>query len=308
MDHLHIFLFGSVQVLDQTRLTEVKLTRATQALLAYLILFRARTHSREVLSELFWSQHSLERGRGCLNTAVWRLRSVLESKGHPRGTYLLTTQGGELGFQHASPYWLDVEVFEDQVRRTLAKPIQALTRPDLQEFESALQLYRGELLDGHYFDWALRERERLRVQYLNSQVYLMSYYYMHKDYPNSLVCGQRILNLDPLREEIHRQVMQLYRECGQRAMAISQYEICRIGLAKELGIQPMAETQILYAKILSEPTTSPLFEVGREATDLQRAKHQLREAKQALEQAQAQVLQALQLIERHTARQESSPS
>lgn len=308
MDNLHIFLFGGVRVMDNTLLTELKLTRVTQALLAYLILFRARTHSREVLSELFWSEHSLERGRGCLNTAVWRLRSALEPKGSPRGTYLLTSQGGELGFQHASQYWLDVEVFEDQVRRTLAKPVQSLTQQNLQEFESALQLYRGELLDGLYFDWALRERERLRVQYLNSQAYLMAHYHLQKDYPNSLVCGQHILNLDPLREEIHRQVMQLYRESGQRAMAVRQYEICRMGLAQELGLQPMEETRVLYGKILSEVDKPLLPGVDREQTDLQQALHQLREAGQAIEQAREQMQKAVQLIERQTERQDRKSS
>ncbi|MFQ6102462.1 MAG: BTAD domain-containing putative transcriptional regulator, partial [Anaerolineae bacterium] len=191
---LRISLFGGVRIAHDGQISGMKVTRIVQTLLAYLLLQRHRSHPREVLAGLFWGDHSQERARSCLSTALWRLRRVLEPEGTPRGTYLMTTPAGEIGFNRESDHWLDVAVFEEQVGRVLAKPIHAVEAAGVRELESALQLYRGELLEGFYDDWALRERERLRCLYLNSLAHLMRYYKHHGAYEQSLAYGQQILH------------------------------------------------------------------------------------------------------------------
>jgi predicted ATPase len=59
----------------------------------------------------------------------------------------------------------------------------------------------------------------------------------------------RQLELDPWREEAHRQVMRVLAANGDRSAALAQYETCRRILAKELGVEPSAETQKLYEQI-----------------------------------------------------------
>ncbi|MFQ5343214.1 MAG: BTAD domain-containing putative transcriptional regulator, partial [Anaerolineae bacterium] len=176
MSVLRISLFGSVRLAHDDRPSEMKVTRTVQALLAYLLLQRHRAHPREVVAGLLWDDHSEDRARSCLSTALWRLRCALEPEGIPRGTYLVTTPAGEIGFNHESDHWLDVAVFEEQAGQVQAQPIHTVEAADVQELESVLQLYTGDLLEGFYDDWALRERERLRLLYLNSLAYLMRYY------------------------------------------------------------------------------------------------------------------------------------
>jgi DNA-binding SARP family transcriptional activator len=60
---------------------ESNLSRAIMAPLAYLILYRNRPHSREVLTGIFWGDHPENRARSCLSTALWRLRKALEPRG-----------------------------------------------------------------------------------------------------------------------------------------------------------------------------------------------------------------------------------
>src|SRR5688572_25415144 len=202
MSTLRIFLFGNVRISHEGWSAEVKVTHAVQGLLAYLLLHRHRCHPREVLTDLFWSNHSEERARSCLSTALWRLRRVLEPPNIPQGTYLATTPSGEVGFNRMSDYWLDVAVFEEPVEQVLKQSATALTAADVQKVEQALPLYTAELLEGFYDDWALRERERLRLSHLNSLARLMDYYRHHGAYEESLAYGQQILSHDPLREEI----------------------------------------------------------------------------------------------------------
>jgi DNA-binding SARP family transcriptional activator len=75
-----------------------------------------------------------------LNTALWRLRKVLEPAGVPRGTYLVTTSMGKVRFNRLSNYGLDVAEFENDTQKTLAKPCNALTAVEARPLEIALIL------------------------------------------------------------------------------------------------------------------------------------------------------------------------
>lgn len=299
MNALQISLFGSVRIAHEGWSSEVKVTHTIQGLLAYLLLFRHRCHPREVLTDLFWGDHSEERARSCLSTALWRLRRVLEPPGTLQGTYLATTPSGEVGFNGNSDYWLDVAVFEEPAGRVFKQPAATLTAADVQELERALKLYTGELLEGFYDEWVLRERERMRLMYLNGLTSLMYYYQQHGAYEEGLAFGQQILNQDPLREEIHREIIRLYLASGQRALAVRQYETCRDVLMAELGIPPMEETQALYAQMV--PTFSQLqsqFNLNKGPTSLKRALRQLRLTMQGFDEARERLQRAIQLVER----------
>lgn len=251
MQTLRIHLLGQVRVFHGETPTPAKSSHRVQALLAYLLLNRHRSYSREVLADLFWGDHGQHRARASMNTTLWRLRQLLEPGETMRGAYLVTETTGEIRFNPASSYWLDAATFEDQSTRALRQPVEAMQEADAETLKAAVQVYSGELLEGFYEDWALRERERLRQLYVNSLVHLMCFYSGRQAYKEGLYWGQKILDQEPLREEIQREMMRLYLADGQRTRALQQYEICRRILSTELGVAPMAETQALHATILS---------------------------------------------------------
>jgi DNA-binding SARP family transcriptional activator len=252
--------------------------------LAYLILFRHRTHPRKVLAEMFWGNKDPTRSRGSLNTAIWQLRAILEPSGVPRGTYLVGNHPEEIGFNPNSPFWLDVQDFDEGTSQVIV-PQPTCIETRLPQLENAIKLYQGDLLEGFYDDWALRERERLRERYLSTLICLMDFYRERGDYGTSLSYGRKILELDPLREEIHRKMITMYLDSGQRAQAARQYETCRDALARELHIEPMEETQSLYKYLaLKKSGACPVPK-----TDLN---DELSQALNHLEQAQATFEQA----------------
>ena len=59
------------------------------------------------------------------------------------------------------------------------------------------------------------------------------------------------LSLEPLREQTHRLIMQLYAASGERAMALAQFRSCKELLLHELDAAPAPETH-----------TSPMCEIG----------------------------------------------
>jgi len=260
---------------------EDKMHRAVKGLLAYLVLFR-RVHAREVLLNLFWGDYREDRARKCLNTAFWRLRKALEPEGVPRGTYLVTTSMGKVGFNRQSNYCLDVAEFEKHTQKALAQPYAALTAAEARTLEIALSLYSGDLLEGFYDDWILRERERLYSLELRGLAHLLKYHRHHKDYEKALACGQKILDLDPLREEIHREMMRLHAASRQRTLAVRQYETCCRILDEDLSVGPMEETRLLHNQICSQKkqdlrSSDLLANPGPARQTLQQAQQALRE-------------------------------
>lgn len=250
MQTLRIHLFGQVRIFDAETAQPAKATHHVQALLAYLLLHRHRSHSREVLAGLLWGDHAQERARGSMNTTLWRLRRILEPDEALRGTFLHVPVAGEIAINPAGRFWLDVATFEDQSIGGLRQPVERMQPTDAERLEAAARLYTGELLEGFYEDWALRERQRLHQLYLSALAHLMQYHAFHHAYKESLRLGQQLLDQDPLREDIQREMIRLYLADGQRTRALQQYELCRRVLAAELGVPPLAETQALYVAIL----------------------------------------------------------
>ncbi len=297
MAALRIQLFGAVQLSHAGRAEDARLTHALQSLLAWLLLHRRTVHARETLAGLFWADHSEARGRSCLSTALWRIRQVLEPEGVPKGTYLIA-QSDSVGFNCASDYWLDVAAFEEGVGRHLPASASADRARDWSGAEDAVACYTGDLLDGFYDEWALRERERLRLLYLDCLGTLLRRHSDTGALERALRCGQQILALDPLREDTHREMIRLHMRSGHRALARQQYECCRAALQEELGVEPMEETRALCAELLSAASRVKRLHIDvPPAKGKSRLEATLRGAGAKLDEVREEIAVALRLAE-----------
>ncbi len=208
-------------------------TLKSQSLLAYLFVFRHQPHSREHLATLFWGERPERRARRSLSTALWQIHHCL-----PHANILLSNTTS-LQFDPRTSLWLDVEAFE-----ALA------AQPDLASLQAALDLYRGDFLDGFDDDWVINERYRLESRLLDVLTRLMAMRETLGDHAGTLAAARQLLTRDPLREDAHRAVMRSLCHLGQRHAALSQYRICQQLLRQDLDAAPMAETQALYRAIV----------------------------------------------------------
>jgi DNA-binding SARP family transcriptional activator len=279
----------------------VKLPHTARALLAYLLVFRNRIHTRDVLAGVFWEDFPQKRARNCLNTTIWRLRRSLEPRGILPGTYLISTPAGELGFNEKSDHWLDVDIFEKRVLSILGTPAERIRREDVAALEETTRLYLGDLLEGYYGDWALQERERLRCRYLDCLYFLMCFFTRSRETPKALEYGQKILSVDPLREDVHRHLMQLFGNQGQRSLAVRQYRLCCELLDRDLGIPPMPETQAMYRRLTADEPSSRA-DPPPSIRDLDEALAKLHAAMETVALAQQTLEQVLTQIHRTDSR------
>lgn len=208
-------------------------TRSADALLIYLA-YHGRSLSRETLAELLWPERTQKQARANLRVALHRLRQQLAS-------HLLVTHHN-VQINPETAFVLDVADFEAH-----------LTAGRLSV---ALALYRGDFLDGFYLDnspafeqWIVLERERLRTLAIAAYQQLIAQSAAAGQLENAIASTQRLLQLDPLHEPSHRQLMRLLAQTGQRSAALAQYESCRHLLNSELAVPPDETTTLLAAQI-----------------------------------------------------------
>jgi DNA-binding SARP family transcriptional activator len=245
---LRIRLFGSMEIERDGKPLARFPSRKVRDLFAYLALNRQSTHSREHLAGLFWGESDDDRARHSLNTALWRLNGVLTESGGGRARAQLRVTPQEIGFNASGDFWLDVAEFES--RCALG---EKASNADEQAalYAQAVSFYRAELLTDCYEEWCVLERERLHCRFLRALEQLLSYHARGRHTDVAIDYAKRILACDSLREEVHRQLIELYLTDGQPAAALRQYRQCEELLQRELAVQPMAETRALLTRILS---------------------------------------------------------
>ena len=276
MVHLSIALLGTFEVeLDGRPVTGFGTDKA-RALLAYLAIESGRPHRRAALAGLLWPDSTESAGRHSLSQTLHLLRRALDD--HTEGGPIFFTTRQTIQLNPDGDYALDVAAFEAGVTRYRAVAPRHLTPEQAGALARAVDLYRGDFLAGHaladsvaFEEWALSHQTALHVQAMETLTRLASCYQMRGEPALAARYARRQIELDPLREVGHRQLMRALAREGQRAQALAQYETCREVLAHELGIEPSPETVALAQEIgagqaapsPSHPDSSPGF-VGRE--------------------------------------------
>jgi DNA-binding SARP family transcriptional activator len=302
MATLRIFALGSPRVFyDQSPLFFP--TKKPLDLLCILLLHAGETLERDLISEWLWPMHSPGKARRSLSTALWRLRQTLEYPNGPTQPFL-RSERSTLAFNTTTHYWFDVEAFEQQAAFGLDSPLPT-AEAHCEALVEAVTLYRGDLLDGCYDDWCLAERERLQLLLMRVLKRLQCHYRHCQAFEAAISYGHRLLTLDPLLEDVHRELMRCYEEAGQRPLALEQFRRCRETLRQELDIEPMPQTWRLYHQIRSGQQPAQFQEMpGSGHAPLQEALTRLRSALDALEL----VWQALQAATaEHGVASESTP-
>lgn len=245
MSILHVCTLGSVIISRDEPLRFP--TRKSRDLFVVLLLHTGRMLEREQIAEWLWPMRPHKKAHACLATALWRLRETIADPHSPSPSHLLSDRN-LLGLNADAPYWFDVEVFERQA----ALGLEGMLPCDdvrLQTLEEALALYRGDFMEGCYDDWCLVERERLQLLLLRILKRLQCHYRLSGVFEKAISYGQRLLALDSLQEDVHRELMRCYVAAGKRPAALEQFHRCREMLLQDLQVEPMPETWLLYRQI-----------------------------------------------------------
>jgi len=227
---------------------------------AYLAL-AARPVPRAELVTRFWPDVLDQSARASLRSALWSLRRQLPDA--------LVVEGERVSLRGEDDVWVDAREFE---RLAGSHP------------HAALELCRGELLEGLEDDWALSARERHRERVIGLLEQLAGAAEADGDLRQALDLTRLQVDRDRFDENAHRRLITRLEAAGDRAAAVRAYRMLADRLRRELGVAPSAQTRELAERLrttasapagvsmpLPMPGLLPLVGRGLELAELERA-------------------------------------
>lgn len=249
MANLHLQFLGDFQIVHGDKPLPGFDAPRLQALLAFLVLHRDAPQSRKHLAFLLWQDSSEQQAHGNLRTLVHRLKKTL-----PDFDAYVATDTQTLQWREDAPYTADITEFQALVSKESAPgDDEAVTR----RLSDAVSLYRGELLPACYDEWLLPERERLRELFVDALARLVALYEAQGEIQSAIGCARRLLQTDPLSEEVYRKLMQLYARVGDRGNVLRVYQTCVAVLERELSAEPSAATRETFERLRHQEVSRP---------------------------------------------------
>jgi DNA-binding SARP family transcriptional activator/TolB-like protein/cytochrome c-type biogenesis protein CcmH/NrfG len=215
-------------------------TRKAGALVAYLALSPDQAASREELATLLWGNGSDPQARQSLRQALAFLRKDL-------GSSDLFTADTEM-VRLASGRWsVDAVEFE-----CLSKS------QDAGDLDKAAALFCGDFLAGlnieedGFNEWLRAQRARTQLAAARLCETFAAHPHLVSDGERAVAVAERLLALDPLREDWQRLALTLYARYRGTKEALAQYEAFSSLLRRELDVAPERDTDALIARIRND--------------------------------------------------------
>lgn len=273
MADLALKLLGPVEVtVDAQPVTKFR-TRAAAALLFLLVCEESQSLGRERLMDLLWPGMTQSAAQANLRQTVYRLKKQIPEVTAIDGNGsvpLIVSERRAIGINPAAKVELDLGQF------TAALDHQP---------EQAFDLYRGDFLADFYLPdsetfaaWMTARRETYRRQLLQALEQTVADQLNDGEFASAISLAERQLDIDNLRENSHRQLIEAYARSGRRQDALNQFATLRDLLRTELDLNPEPETITLIESIragqlsrtIAESSPTPIVVGG-----LARPKHNL---------------------------------
>ncbi len=226
---------------------EAEWKRRVAARLVRLLICRGgEPVTEDELIEAFWPDKPAAAGRRSLQVAVSAARGVLDAPGAESSRLVAGDRTYRLSLGDADS--VDAHEFERMATEALGST-GAERRAVLLAAEA---LWAGEPMpEERYADWAIPWRERLIDRYAEVLTALIGAHSDAGDLVSASDVARRLVELDPVNEAAHRQLIVAYARAGRRGHALRQYLACRRALVAELGVEPGEETAALQRRVLA---------------------------------------------------------
>jgi DNA-binding SARP family transcriptional activator len=241
--------------------------RSAKTLIKLLAVQPGHALHREQVIDVLWPKVDAESALNSFGKALHVARRALEPRLPQRqdSAYLRLSDGMlVLNTMHVL---VDADEFEQVAE-------DALRCREIAAYEAALAAYRGELLpEDRYESWCSERRSALAELHIRLLLGVAEAFEQHRSYGEAADRLRDVLQQDPTREAVHRQLMLLYARMGAPDLAVRQFRDCEAVLRQELDLAPQPETISLRDDVLASriPPQRPRPDRIRGRADLRRS-------------------------------------
>ena len=195
------------------------------------------------LSAALWPDAPGDAARNSFDNALHRLRKLLGGDQH------VVLSSGGLSLNPAT-VWTDLAALEDGLARAENAGPQVDTTQASAMADLLLGLYQGEFLAGDEdLPDVLVARERIQARFTRQMGALGARLQEQGSLTAAAKVYQRVVEQQPLAEDIYRRLIGCLVAMGQPAEAFEVYRRCRHQLSVVLGIRPAPETEAMAVNL-----------------------------------------------------------
>ena len=249
---LMVNMLGPVEIVrDPSRplAADAWTTRRARDILCFIASRRHRRASKDTIVDVFWGETDFEVVEKNFHPTVSHIRKALNSNQALKQNFLLY-RDGDYQLNPEFSYRIDLEEFDSLLTAGENARRAREFEKCIAAYEAAVELYRGEFMQGSYETWVEEQRSYYREQYLRLLEVLAGVAEKSEDWVRSMQLAKRIIHEDQFREDIHCLVMRAHAAMGNRGAVKDHYEGLKALLTRELGVEPSAETKLLYQELI----------------------------------------------------------
>lgn len=201
-------------------------TTKVQELFLYLLLNEGKTVRKDELSELLWPDFEIDRAYSQLYTSIYHVRKTLRpyidhfSIKNIHDGYILTINDVQI----------DIIEWESKI-----KSLPSINQDNIEQYESAMELYTGAYLQEYAYAWIEAERFRLEQLWVKTAYQIAHYYDELENIDQAESWYVKICTIRPEEEYAHFSLMQLYADLGYGLLVHQQFAQLEKAL-KEIGV------------------------------------------------------------------------
>jgi DNA-binding SARP family transcriptional activator len=209
----------------------------------FLFLLNPQGLTLEEAIEMLWPETETEQGIQRFKFQLRKVRHRLRNDLGPTAKFIDKIAD----MYRPLPELFSVDVWEFDLHLAEAKGSSAL-----ESLSQAVELYRGELLQGLYYEWAEPLRAHFRERLLDALVKLSDLYSAEGDDEGALKAALRAIEAEPYAEHFYRRAMTIYGCLGRASDIKRIYRELEAALSDELDAEPDRETSDLKDRLLKQ--------------------------------------------------------
>ncbi len=208
--------------------------------LFFYILDRGKAR-KESIGLDFWPDFSPGKISSNFHATLWRVRQAIGFK------EAIVFEGEQYSLHPRIRIWYDVAEFQNYLHQAAGSHISSTERSEL--LRQAVNLYHGPYLPDLFMEWAEKRQEELRSHYLEALNGLASLELEAKRYPDAKTLYEKVVAIDPYRDEAHLALMKCLVISGSSSAAIAHFKQYKAILRKDLNAEPLPELQKYYDQL-----------------------------------------------------------
>jgi DNA-binding SARP family transcriptional activator len=240
---IRVGLFGPPTIRLGDEEISGNLRRKSRELLIFFLL-HPQGVGRDQALEALWPEQDPDKAAEKFSAQLGDIRRSLRHPSNPTAKFI--DKSGDI--YRVGPADFDVDVW--RFDRFLA---QASKGDRVREaLKGAAHLYRGELLEGIYYEWASELRDHFRGRLIDVLGKLAEVCERDGDIEEATQVLARAIILEPYAEHMYRQLMSAYGKLGRATDIVRVYRELEAALSEALDAEPTGETVALRDELIGD--------------------------------------------------------